>query len=418
MLRKVQRVQIPLRLRYLFDPPLGSVRFRGAYGGRGSAKSWSFARALLILGAQQSLRILCVREFQTSIRESVHRLLKDQIRALNLDGHYTVLDSIIRGRNGTEFLFKGLHHNVQEIKSTEGVDICWVEEAESVSKVSWRVLTPTIRKPKSEIWVSFNPHLADDPTYVKFVTKKPKNAIIKKIGWKHNPWLPAVLYKEAMELRNTDREEYDHVWGGEPWMRSDEQVLGGKWELKVFTPTEGVDGWGHPLFGHDYGFSNDPASLTKVWIKDDCLYVEYEARGMQWDTSTYVAQMRNMPGAQNRLWRGDSSRPETINELRLKGFNVISAAKWAGSVEDGISHLRSYKKIYIHPRCQGAYRNGEEPRCGSIVTDAKLWRYKTDPRTGDVLPILRDGDDHGWDSVRYALSPLIKQGHRVQWKAS
>jgi len=170
------RFEIPAAVECLVDPPLGDLRYRVLYGGRGGAKSWNIARVLLIYGYKQPLRILCAREYQSSIAESVHHLLEEQIDLLGLGDFYDVQQTKIIGLNGTEFIFKGLARNIQEVKSTEGVDVCWVEEAEAVSKESWRVLIPTIRRPNSEIWVSFNPADSQDPTYQRFVEGEPQRA--------------------------------------------------------------------------------------------------------------------------------------------------------------------------------------------------------------------------------------------------
>ena len=391
-------VQIADAFAFLFEPPLGSVRYRVAHGGRGSAKSWQFARALLVLGLSRPLRILCTREFQSSITDSVHRLLSDQIEALGLGAGYIVQQATITGTNGTEFFFKGLRRNAGEIKSTEGIDLCWVEEAEATSEESWRVLIPTVRKPDSEIWVSFNRALETDPTDRRFIQDPPSNAIIKQVGYKDNPWLPDVLKAEAAELYRKDPEAYAHVWGGEPWRRSDAQVLGGKWVVEEFTPQKHWDG---PYYGADFGFARDPSVLTRQWIGDSRLYIEYEERGVQWSMDDMERHFRQVPDADQYTIRGDAARPETINEMKLRGLKMIAAPKWQGSVEDGVEHLRSYEQIVIHPRCKG------------WIQDARLWSYKTDSRTGDVLPALKDGHEHGPDSTRYALSPLIKQGSRA-----
>ncbi|PZM94998.1 MAG: PBSX family phage terminase large subunit [Actinobacteria bacterium] len=390
-------VPIPEAFAFLFDPPLGSVRYRVAYGGRGSAKSWQFARALLVHGLQRPLRILCAREFQTSIRDSVHRLLADQIERLGLGWHYEVQQSTIRGRNGTEFIFKGIRHNVQEIKSTEGIDICWVEEAEAVSDESWRVLTPTIRKEGSEIWVSFNPALESDPTYQRFVVRPPERAIVRRVTYRDNPWLPQVLRDEAEELFRRDPEAYAHVWGGEPWRRSDAEVLAGRWIVEDFEPQEH---WQGPYYGADWGFARDPTVLVRVWIADNRLYVEYDERGIGWGMDEIARRFDRVPGAREHVIRADSARPETINAIWRRGFRIEPAPKWPGSVEDGVEHLRSYERIVIHPRCRG------------LIEEARLWRYKVDPRTDDVLPKLAPGYDHGWDAVRYALAPLIRRNQK------
>jgi phage terminase large subunit len=204
------KVEFPEKLAFLFEP----ARYKIAYGGRGGAKSWGFGRALLILGAQRPLRVLCAREFQNSIAESAHALFAQQIDLLGLESFYEVQEKRILGRNGTEFIFKGLRHNVASVKSTEGVDVCWVEEARTVSKTSWDVLIPTIRKEGSEIWISFNTELEEDETYQRFVKKPPTGARVVKIGWEDNPWFPEVLRQEALDLKERDPIAYETVWGG------------------------------------------------------------------------------------------------------------------------------------------------------------------------------------------------------------
>lgn len=391
-------VPTPAAFGYLFDPPLGALRYRGAYGGRGSAKSWQFARALLVHGVAQPLRILCAREYQASIRDSVHRVLADQIELLGLGNLYTIQESAILGSNGTEFLFKGLRRDIAQIKSTEGIDVAWVEEAEAVSDHSWRVLIPTIRKPGSEIWVSFNPALESDATYQRFVAKPPERSAIRSVSYRDNPYFPAVLREEADALLRADPEAFAHVWGGKPWARSDAQVLAGKWRVAEFTPGEG---WQGPYFGADWGFAHDPTTLVRLWTHDGRLYLEHEAGGVQLDTDATVRAFDEVPDSRRYAIRADSARPETIAEMKKRGFRTEAAPKWSGSVQDGIQHLRSYTDIVIHPRCKRA------------IEEARLWRYKTDPRTEEVLPHLVAGNDHIWDAVRYALAPLIKKGPSV-----
>jgi len=203
-------VDFPEKLEFLFKPN----RYKISHGGRGGTKSWGYARALLLLGSWSPLRILCAREFQNSIRDSVHRLLADQVAMLGLESFYDVQTQVIRGQNGTEFAFEGLRQNVSRIKSYEGVDVVWVEEAEKVSKNSWNVLIPTIRKPESEIWVSFNPEFEDDDTYQRFVLNPPKSAKVVEVNWRDNPWFPAVLNDERLALKESDPDSYDHVWEG------------------------------------------------------------------------------------------------------------------------------------------------------------------------------------------------------------
>lgn len=203
--------EFPSKLKPLFQP----YRYKVAYGGRGATKSWGFARALLILGAKKRRRILCTREIQKSIKDSVHSLLSDQIQAIGLGHHYDVLQTEIRGKNGTEFIFAGLStQTIESIKSYEGIDIVWVEEARAVSKRSWSILIPTIRKEGSEIWVSFNPELDTDETYLRFVVTPPPGSWVHKLTWRDNPWFSETLRQEMEHLKSVDFESYENVWEG------------------------------------------------------------------------------------------------------------------------------------------------------------------------------------------------------------
>lgn len=205
------KAKFPDKLKPLFTPK----RYKILYGGRGAAKSWGVARALLIMGANRPLRILCAREVQRTIADSVHKLLSDQISALGLTSFYTIQDAVIYGLNGTEFSFAGLRQqDVAKIKSFEGVDICWVEEAQTVTKKSWGILIPTIRKEGSEIWVTFNPELDTDDTYQRFVVNPPDDSVVININWYDNPWFPAVLRQEKDHLKKSDPDAYENVWEG------------------------------------------------------------------------------------------------------------------------------------------------------------------------------------------------------------
>lgn len=209
----IRRIQIPKAFQDLFKPK----RYKTYYGGRGSGKSQSFALALLVKTYNEQLRVLCAREYQTSISDSVHKLLSDMIEEYDLGGVFDVTQTAIRNKfNGSEFIFKGLKHNATEIKSTQGVDICWVEEAEKVSDNSWELLIPTIRKPNSEIWVSFNNKQPTDPTYVRMVQRAdPETSIVRKVSWRDNPFFPEVLDQERRKLEKDDPEAYAHIWEGE-----------------------------------------------------------------------------------------------------------------------------------------------------------------------------------------------------------
>lgn len=406
------KVRIPEAFDFLFDPPLGELRYRGAYGGRGSAKSWQVARALLIHGAQQKLRILCAREFQSSIADSVHKLLQDQMAAVGLTGFYTVTQRSIIGENGTEFLFKGLRLDVEEIKSTEGIDVCWIEEAQRVSDNSWTVLIPTIRKDGSEIWLTWNTGLETDPTHQRFVVNPPPRAAIRFVTFQDNPFLPQVLDEEQAQLLKTDPEAHATVWGGQLWRRSDAEVFSGKWIIAEFDSPRWIETedpktrkllgrwspeWDGPYFGADYGFANDPSVLVRMWRADGKLYIDREESGVKLDNDQLADLWKGIPGAETHTIRADAARPETTHEMTRRDLRVISAPKWEGSVKDGISHLRTYEKIIIHDRCKLA------------AQEARLYRYKTDPVTDDVLPIVVDKHNHVWDAVRYGLAPFIRQ---------
>lgn len=391
------RVQTPEAFEFLYAPPLGSVRYRVAYGGRGGAKSWSFGRAALLHGMARPLRVLCAREYQNSIRDSVHHLLRDQVNALGLDAFYAVEQARIYGANGTSIIFHGLRRDPHTIKSLEGVNLCWVEEAHAISAESWQLLVPTIRAEGSEIWATFNPDAETDPLYDYFVTSPPASAIVRKVGWQDNPFLSEALRLEREEMLRRDPEAEAHVWGGEPWQRTDAQVFGGRYSIEEF---EAGAGWEGPYYGADWGFAQDPSCLYRAWIFDSRLWVDYEARGVGWSMARLDSEFRKVPGADEHTIRADAARPETINELKLRGLKVVAAKKWPGSVEDGIEYLRSYEGVVIHPRCPGA------------AQDARLYRYKTDSRTGDVLPALVDAHNHFWDAIRYALAPVIRKRRR------
>jgi len=217
-------LQLDLKTPEVFLPLYAPKRYKVLYGGRGGAKSWAIADALIVKAWEQPLLILCTRELQRSIKESVHKLLSDRIEHNGFGSEYEILNNEIRGKNGSRFIFAGLRHNVAEIKSTEGVDICWVEEAEKVTDESWKTLIPTIRKPSSEIWISFNPRLLTDATYQRFVLNPPPEAWVQKVSWRDNPWFPGVLKMEMEYLKSKDYEEYMHVWEGELKMFADGSI--------------------------------------------------------------------------------------------------------------------------------------------------------------------------------------------------
>lgn len=208
----VVKIQLPEKAQCLFKPS----RYKVLWGGRGSAKSQSIARALLIQGASDKHKILCAREIQKSIAESVHSLLVEQIEQLGLVDFYEVQKANIYGKNGTEFLFAGLRSNISNIKSIPNITRAWIEEAQTVSKASMSVLIPTVRANDSEIWLSFNPDLEDDYIYQNFVVTPPSDAIVVNMNWKDNPFFPEVLRREMEDLKKRSQSEYENVWEGKP----------------------------------------------------------------------------------------------------------------------------------------------------------------------------------------------------------
>jgi phage terminase large subunit len=369
------------------------ARTKVFYGGRGGAKSWSIARHLVIDAAKRRLRVLCAREFQSSIADSVHRLLTDQIWALGLQRRYNITQTSITSKCGSQFLFKGLRKSIQEIKSTEGIDICWVEEAQSVTADSWDILIPTIRKEGSEIWISFNPGEEADPTYQRFVVKPPPGAVVRKIGFADNPWFPETLNKERLYLRSIDLDAYDHIWGGNPKTITDAVIFGKRSAVEAFeTPADA-----RFFFGADWGFANDPTTLIRSFIKDECLFIDQEVFGYGTEIDELPALFDKIPGSRDWPIKADASRPETISYMRRQGFSIGPADKWDGCVEDGITHLKGFKRIVIHERCK---RTNEERR---------LYRYKVDAKTGDVLPVIVDRFNHSWDAIRYSLDGYIQR---------
>lgn len=339
--------------------------------------------------------MLCAREIQNSIQDSVHRLLCDQIALLGVQRYFDIGQREIKAKMGGGFIFEGLRHNITKIKSMEGLDAVWVEEAEKVSHPSWEVLIPTLRKPGSEIWVSFNPNEETDPTYVRFIKNPPPGAKIVEINWRDNPWFPDDLRAEMQYLASIDPDAYQHVWEGKCKIRGDSQVLNGKWHIESFSPEKGWDG---PYLGADWGFAKDPTTLVKCWIWNRCLWVEHEAYGIGVDIDRTAALFDSVPDARRYTIRADNARPETISYMQRHGYpQVLGVTKWPGSVEDGIAAMRSFDKIIIHPRCR------------KTADEARLYRYKVDRLTEDVLPVVEDMHNHCIDAIRYAIEPLIKK---------
>ncbi len=677
---------IPEKLLYLITD---KARYKVSYGGRGSGKSWASGRSLIIKALQNKVRILCTRQLQTSIANSVHKLLSDSIFELGLSDYFEITRDSIRCKNGSEFFFKGIQNNINEIKSIEGIDYCWVEEAQSVSEESWEVLIPTIRKENSEIWVTFNPDREEDATYSRFITNSPPDSIVRLVNYNDNPWFPDVLRKEMEYCKETDFAKYEHIWLGKTVVDTDLQVYHGKFELKEFETPEGVtffygadwgfaclagntqvttdkgtvylkdikigdkvltrEGYKKVLFTQQKGFKEvyelncgygnviiatgdhriytengwkqvkelkdnekvcviqsnlmgrfikdiqrvsilittignkegnantqysigqsgniimgksqriatsiiltaillitilrilfvlpkanikkfitkissgvcqknirarmgtqktignreekkhliqhrlkeefvksvdsllklpmciknivlqnaeneqiqgkikknifarfvakhllphliaiekpvlksvrinlrllkepqevfditvengeyfangvlvhncDPTAVIRCFIKEQCLYIDYESGGVGVEFEELPQLFDKIPGIRRWDIRADSARPETISYMSRQGYRIKACPKWKGSVEDGIEYIRSFRKIYVHPRCKHTYE------------EFKFYSYKTDKNTGDILPVILDKNNHFMDALRYALNPYIQK---------
>lgn len=329
------------------------------------------------------------------MKDSVHAEMCNIIDEHELGWFYKYGENFIRGINGTEVIYRGLRHNYQSIKSLFGIDICLLEEAEYISEQSFRYLIPTIRKPKSEIWLVWNPERIDSATRKRFIINPPEGARIVEVNWRDNPWFPKELEEERLRDQSRDSDGYLHIWEGQCVTRTDAQVYAGKWIVKDFTPQKDWDG---PYFGADWGFAQDPTVLLKMWIANKNLYIEYEAFGYQTELDDIPKLFAKIPDVGRHKIYADCSRPETISHIKHKGFNIEAAEKWQGSVEDGIEFIRgSFDKIIIHPRCP---KTAEEKR---------LYSYKVDRLTQDVMPDVVDKHNHACDAERYALAKLIKR---------
>ena len=402
-----------------FLPFLRPARYKGAKGGRGSAKSWHFAdnaieRCVYVPGT----RVVCIREVQKSLEQSVKRVLDDRIRHYGLvrraqdgpEAGFRILDARIETPGGGVMIFQGMNQQTEDsIKSLEGFDIAWVEEAQTLSESSLRVLRPTIRKPGSELWFTWNPRFPSDPVD-KFLTGKgaPRNAIVRHVTWEDNPWFPDVLREEAEFDRRRDPEMYEHVWGGGYEVHNDAQVFrhGRHWRVEEFdTPSDAAF-----LFGSDFGFAASPTTLIRFYITGvDApgvrrkLWIDREAYkvGCEIDDTPELYDSidpENRGMARNWEIVGDSARPETISYLQRHGYpRVVGAKKGPNSVEEGVKFLKGFD-IIVHPRCTHTQR------------ELTRYSYKRHPQTEEVMPVLADAENHIIDPLRYGTEKVRQPG--------
>ena len=379
-------------------------RYKVFYGGRGSGKSQAVAQALTFLSSNINLRILCCREIQNSIKDSSYQVLKDMTDRLGIGHEFKFTESeILHMRTGSRFIFSGLLRNENSIRSKEGIDICWIEEASSVSQRSWDVLIPTIRKPGSELWLTFNPLTVDDPTNV-FIENPPPNAFVRKVNYWDNPFFPEVLREQMEWDKEHDFEKYLHVWEGYPLTVSEAQIFRGRYSVEPI-PDDLWKKADRLFFGADFGFARDPSTLVRCFILDNKLYIDQEAYGVGVEIDELPQLYRSVPGSTQWPIKADAARPETISYLKNRaGFQISAAKKWQGSVEDGIAYLKGFDKIIIDPRCKNA------------ADEFRLYSYKVDKTTGEVLRIVVDAHNHILDALRYALDGYITNPQSVLWE--
>lgn len=391
--------RFPAKLRFLFKP----ARYKVLYGGRGGSKSWGAARALLIQGMQRPLLILCAREFQNSIEDSVHKLLSTQIERMGLSSFYTIQANSIKGENGTEFIFKGIKMNINSIKSFEAVDIVWVEEAQTVSKNSWDVLIPTIRRKNSEIWVTFNPLLEEDDTYDRFILKTPKEAVVQKINWDDNPFFDedGGIMRAAMEhARNTDPDAWLNVWEGQCRHTLDGAIYAkelrasavgnriGKVPYDPIMPVSTV--W-------DLGFSD----ATAIWFVQRIGFETRLIDFLEVRQTTVAEILRLMQAREYVLDKFYLPHDAKAKTLASNGKSIEQLIRGAGkavkivpnlSITDGINAART-----IFPNCWF-----DQEKCADGLNALRHYRYDVDPETGKFSKRpVHDDYSHAADAFRY-----------------
>ena len=398
----IANAEFPIKLEGLFK----KSRYKVCLGGRGGAKSWGISRALLILGAKSPLRILCAREFMTSMRDSVHKLLCDQIESLGLLNFYEITQASIRGKNGTEFAFVGLKNNVANVKSYEGIDICWVEEAQTVSRLSWNILIPTIRKAGSEIWVSFNPELETDETYQRFVANPPEDCITMRVNWYDNPWFPDTLRMEKDALKQRDEEAYNQVWEGLCRQTVDGAIFAkemqaaekdGRITRIQYDAIKPV----HAVF--DLGWSDSTAIWFLQFVGMETRLIRY-LEGSQQTMSYYLATMQTFGYVYDTIWLPHDAENKT---LAAAGRSIDDIVRGAGyktqilprvPIVDSINAART-----IFPTC---WFDREHAADG--ITCLRHYRYDVDPDTKQFSRSpLHDHYSHGADAFRY-IALMIK----------
>lgn len=395
MLKTAVDTNINLKVANVYKPLWKNAKRRNyIYGGRGSGKSHDVAEYCLFRAYQSKIKVLCTRELQNSIADSVYSLLKNKITDMKLDFFFTVYKDRIVGNNGSEFIFKGIHNNVSEIKSMENISIAWLEESQSLSRESIDVIVPTIRAPGSILIFTFNPYKDNDPIYMEMKNATEDDLVIKA-NYSDNPWFPEELRLEMERDKKNDYQKYLWVWEGECLGLSDAQIFRGKYVIENFETPKNADFH----FGADWGFANDPTTLVRSFIVGNDLYIDMCAGKVGCDLEDTPSLFNEVQGSSIYPIYADSARPETISFMRSKHYNVIAAEKWNGSVEDGIQYLRSFSCIHIHERCK------------AVAEEFDLYQYKVDRQTGEVLRVPVDKFNHYIDAIRYSLTVPMRSAN-------
>lgn len=376
-----------------FVPLLQPSRYKGAKGGRGSAKSWFFAGLAVELAYCSKVDIVCIREVQLTLEQSVKKLIEQTIQRYGLGQFFDVKEREIKSMRGGTIIFRGMQdYNAENIKSLEGFHIAWCEEAQTLSQRSLDLLRPTIRQEGSELWFSWNPNRESDPIEQFFAPEnRPEGSVVVEAHYWDNPWFPEVLKKEMEHDRKRDPDKYQHVWCGQYLSRSEALVFK-NWKVEEFEAPKGTTF----RFGADWGYAVDPTVLVRCYLNGRTMYVDQEA----WMVGCEIDQLPDLfdriPESRKFFITADSARPETISYMRKHGFPKLNAAeKGKGSVEDGIEFLKGYDVI-IHPRCE------------NLIRELSTYSWKVDRLTDEVLPILEDKNNHGIDALRYACEGVRK----------
>lgn len=399
------RVAIPPAFEALLEPH----RYKVFYGGRGSAKSWTYATVLVAQAASRPLRILCTRESMNSIRESVHELLASRIRTLGLEAaaQFTIGDTYIRHANGSEFLHAGLRQNVSKVRSLEAVDICWCEEAANILKHSWEVLIPTIRKDDSEIWVSFNPELETDATYTRFVLDPPTDAIVKHVTFRDNPWFPQTLRQEMEDLQRKDPDAYAHVYGGECRYTLDGAIFAkelrdaqdeGRITQVHYDPTKPVDVY------VDLGYADSTAIWLAQHIASEIRFIDY-IEDTQRPFSDYLHELHARQYIYRTLWLPHDAKAKSLGT----GRSIEEIARNAGwrvrivprlTIADGINAARTLFPVMWF----------DKSKCSDGLQNLRRYRYDVDAEGRFSRNPLHDDASHGADALRYCA--VAMQEHK------